>query len=406
MLYLIKLAVRNLYRNPRRTFLTALAISISLALLFLVETIGEGEGAGALDATIRLQTGHIQVRTKSYEEEKRSLKWEDLLRDPEILIQQIETLPQVVAAAPQLWGNAILSIRDETVNIQIVGIEPDNVVQSAIRESMVAGQFITKDDRNGIIIGQKLARDLNLKVADTVELSVSTSEGTPDIATFTIRGIFDTGASNYDEVTVFMPLSKAQAIVKAEGHASAIVVMLKDREQADQVIALLQSSNFKIMHWRELNKITLQAVELSDAFMFFINIIILAMGVTIVMNTLVMSVFERTREIGILTSIGMKGRQIIQMLLVEAGMIGLVGLILGNILGLLFSWYFVTKGLYVGDVGVSEGMIYTDTIYARFNILDLINLSILSLIVTLLGSLYPALLAASLEPVRALHSDQ
>ena len=405
MFHFFKIAYRNLFRHRRRTFLTALAVAITLGLLIMIEAIGEGEGAGALDATIRLQTGHVQIREESYEEEKRSLKWEDLIKDPQNIIAQVEALEPIRIVTPQLWGNATMVIDEETVNVQIVGIDPPNRFYDAIREAMVDGDYIQPDDREEILVGQKLAKDLELKVGDEVALTISTSDGIPDTSNFVIRGLFNTGASNYDEVTVFMPLEKAQSIIHAEDRVSSIVIMLDDREHADMVVNALHTSNYKVLEWREMNKLILQAQELSDAFMIWINVIILAMAVTIVVNTLVMAVFERTREIGVLSSIGMRAHQIMLVFLIEAGFLGLLGMIVGNMFGLLFSWYFVTKGLYVGDVGVSGGMIYSDILYARFNIPDIIELSILAFLITLIGALYPAILAARMEPMQALHSD-
>jgi len=405
MFHFFKIAYLNLGRNHRRTILTALAIAITLGLLILIETISEGEGAGALDATIKLQTGHVQIREESYEEEKRSLKWEYLIKDPQTIIAKVETLELVRIATPQLWGNATMVIDDETVNVQIIGIDPPNKFYDAIRDAMVNGAYIQPDDREGILMGQKLAKDLGLKVGDEVNLTISTSDGIPDTSNFTIRGLFNTGASNYDEVTVFMPLVKAQSVVRAEDRVSAIIIMLDDREHADIVVNALSTSDYKVLEWREMNKLTLQAQALSDAFMIYVNIIVMAMGVTIVINTLVMAVFERTREIGVLLSIGMKAYQIMVIFLIEASLLGLIGMVIGNIFGILFSWYFVTKGLYIGDVGVTGGMIYTDILYARFNIPDIINLSILSFVITLIGALYPAVLAARMEPIQALHSD-
>lgn len=405
MFHFFKIAYRNLFRNRRRTFLTALAIAITLGLLIVVEAIGEGEGAGALDATIRLQTGHVQIRKESYEEEKRSLKWEDLIKEPQNIIAQVETLEPVRIVTPQLWGNATMAIDEETINVQIVGIDPPNEFYDAIRDALVDGNYIQPNDREGILMGQKLAKDLKLKVGDEVALTISTSDGIPDTSNFIIRGLFNTGASNYDEVTVFMPLAKAQSVIRAQDRVSSIIIMLDDREHAGLIVDALRTSDYKVVEWREMNKLTLQAQELSDAFMVWINIIVMAMAVTIVVNTLLMAVFERTREIGVLSSIGMKAHQIMLIFLLEAGLLGLLGMIAGNIFGLLFSWYFVTKGLYVGDVGVSGGMIYSDILYARFNIPDIVNLTILSFIITLIGALYPAVLAARLEPTEALHSD-
>ena len=404
MRHLFKIAYRDLLRNRRRSILTALAIALSLGLLILTSGFSTGETVGALNATIRLQTGHLQVREESYEEEKLSLKWEDLLKNPRRLIEDIQSIQGVRDAAPQLWASGIIPMQDESVNVQIIGIDPQSTVQDPIRESLVAGEFLSSKDRNSVLIGQKLARDLGLNVGDEINLTTSTSNGHPEAARFTIRGLYNTGASGYDETTVFMPFNKAQTITRAEDHASVILVVLYNREQAETVATQIHAPGAKILTWRELNKLLLQAEQMSDAYMAFINIIILAMGATVIVNTLLMSVFERTREIGVLASIGMKSGQILSMFLVEASLLGIVGIMLGNIIGALVTLYFVKEGLYVGDMGVT-GMIYTDTLYASFSTADMVSLSIATIIITLIAGLYPAWMAARLEPTAALRAD-
>ena len=397
-----KLAFRNLGRNKSRSLLSALAVSIGMALLLLMVSVLEGEMSGALQNTIRLQSGHLQIRPASYEENKISLKWEDLIENPEQLVEKLKSLPQITVATPRLTASAILTVGDESKGVQLLGIEPDSAANQPFRDGMLSGEFINADDREGILIGNTLSEKLNLKVNDKVNLLVTTSNGDVNEQLFTIRGIFTTRTPGYDESTVFMPLVKAQAITATENHASTIFVLLQNSDQADAVAKALQSNNYKILTWRDQNQFVVQFEDYANAFFIVIYLIVLGITATVVTNTLVMAVFERTREIGILSAIGMKGWDIMAQFLAEAALLATGGVIGGLIIGGAAVAYFTVYGIYIGDYGLT-GVLFEDHIYAHLTLANTINLAVVTYIITLIASLYPARLAARLEPVEALH---
>ena len=402
MLQAFKLAYRNVGRNKTRSLLSSLAVGIGMALLLLMVSVLEGEMTGALQNTIRLQSGHLQIRPTSYEENKISLKWEDLIAEPEQVAEQIKSLPQVTVATPRLNASAILTLSDESKGVQILGIEPDSAANQPFRDGMLAGEFIKADDREGILIGNILADKLQLKVNDKVNLLVTTSNGDVSEQSFTIRGIFTTRTPGYDESTIFMPIAKAQAITATEHHASTIFVLLQNSEDAEAVAQALQSNNYKILTWREQNQFIVQFEDYANAFFIILYLIVLGITATVVTNTLVMAVFERTREIGILTAIGMKGRDIMAQFLAEAALLATGGVIGGLIIGGAVVAYFTVYGIYIGDYGIT-GVLFEDRIYAHLTLGNTINLAIVTYIITLVASLYPARLAARMEPVEALH---
>jgi ABC-type lipoprotein release transport system permease subunit len=402
MFQAFKLAYRNVGRNKTRSLLSALAVGVGMALLLLMASVLEGEMQGALQNTIRLQSGHLQVRPASYEEGKISLKWEDLIENPDQVAAQIKSLPQVTVATPRLIASTILTVGDESKGVQILGIDPDSAANQPFREGMISGEFIQTDDREGILVGNVLADKLGLKVNDKVNLLVTTSNGDVNEQLFTIRGIFTTRTPSYDENTIFMPLAKAQAITATENHASTIFVNLQDLNQADAVAQALQGNDYQILTWRDQNAFITQFEDYANAFFIILYLIVLGITATVVTNTLVMAVFERTREIGILSAIGMKGRGIMAQFLAEAALLATGGVIGGLIIGGAAVAYFTIYGIYIGDYGIS-GVLFEDHIYAHLTLQNTINLTILTYIITLIASLYPARLAARMEPVEALH---
>jgi len=405
MIQLIKMAYRDLGRNRRRSFFSSLALGMGLALLLLMAAVVDGEMRGAMESTIRLQSGHLQVEANSYDENKTSLAWEDLIENPDQVVAKISSLSPVTVATPRLFASGIVATGDETVGVRIIGIDPPSAANTPFRDGLVSGEFLTADDREGLLIGQPLAEKLALKAGDQVNLLVNTSNGDVDQQLFTVRGIYSTRTPAFDDGTIFLPLAKAQAITQTENHASTIFVLLNDREQTDAVAAALQSSTYKIVTWTQANELLIQTEQFANSYMYLLYLIILAITATVIINTLVMSVFERTREIGIMAAIGMKGGRIMTMFFAESSMLAVGGILMGLALGALLVYYATVYGFYIGNMGIT-GMMLGETIYAHLTLSDTIVLTVLTFVVTLLAALYPALLAARLEPVDALRGGE
>ena len=400
-----KLAYRNLGRHGRRTVLSGLALAMGTALLMFIAAFFQGEMRSAMESTLRLSSGHLQVRDADYDPDKLSVAWEYLVENPEQLSAQIEALDQVDVATPRLFASGIITAQNDSIGVQIMGIDPSSSANDPFR-NLVSGEFLTADDREGILIGYPLAQSLGLHVGDQLNLLVNTADGTVDEQLFTVRGIYTTGTTAYDKGIVFLPLAKAQAFSGAGDHASMIFVLLKDREQAEYVAKAIPSQNYQVETWRELNSLLVLVNDFSNAYLTVINLIILGVTVTVIINTLLMSVFERTREIGILSAIGMKGRQIVAMFLAEASLLALGGVSVGSLIGWALSAYFGKVGIYFGDLGLSTDMLLEDRIYTYLTLESAINLIITAFVITLIASLYPARMASRMEPVEALHSAQ
>ncbi len=357
---------------------------------------------GALQNSIQLQSGDLQIRAASYDENKVSLDWKDLVASPDQVIAQLKALPQVVVATPQLFASGILTLGQNSRGVQVIGIDPNSAANQIFRKGLIAGDFLTADDREGILIGKPLADKFGLKPGGQISLLVNTSNGDVSEQLFTVRGIYSTNTSSYDLSTVFMPLAKAQTITGAQDHASTIFVLLQNRDQADAVAAALKSPAYQILTWRQANELIIQTEDFANAFLYVFYLIILGITATVVTNTLIMAVFERTREIGVLSAIGMKGRRIMAQFLAEGGLIAVIGVIGGLILGAIVVAYFARFGINIASAKVT-GILMGDTIYASLTLQDTITLTIVTFVVTILASLYPAVMAAQMEPVEALH---
>jgi ABC-type lipoprotein release transport system permease subunit len=400
------IALRDLMRNRRRTLLTLIAVALGLALLMVMNGLIRGVIGDSLQNSIRYQTGHVQIRKDSYEVERLSLKWQDLLENPQTLAAQAEAMSEVDYAAPVLWINGILNTADDSVGVQVYGIDVTSPVHQPFRESTTTGDFLAPDDRSGILIGQRLARSLGVGVGEKVALDIVNADSEPEEGIFTIRGVFATGFPFYDENSVFLPLAKAQAFASTGERASAVIIMLHDQNQADKVAAALAGPGLKTLTWEDLNAVMLTAVQTGFAFYYILDLIVMLVVAVIIANTLLMAVFERIREIGILAALGMRAGQIRLMFLLEAAILGLAGIPAGVGLGSVGVAYLSRVGLDIGEAAAVTGgaMALGTKMYARFVPGLFAGLAAATLLVILLASLYPAWYASRLEPVEALHA--
>jgi ABC-type lipoprotein release transport system permease subunit len=270
----------------------------------------------------------------------------------------------------------------------------------------VAGEFLSADDRSGILLGRRLADSMGLQPGSNVNLTVLDADGQPQDQIYTVRGLFSSGAVSYDEGSVFMPLAKAQAVTNTAGRASAVTILLQNEEDAPTVAAALAAPGITALTWRELNQVFLQTMETGLRFYLILDFIVMLVVAVVIANTLLMAVFERVREMGILAALGMKGRQIMGMFLLEAATLGIIGIVVGVVLGSAIVIYMSTNGIYMGEdvAGSVENIALGATMYTRLVPTTIANLSLATLIIILLASLYPAWFAARLEPVKALHT--
>lgn len=401
-----KMAYRNLGRHRRRSLLSGLALALGTTLLMFIAAFFTGEMRSSMETTLRLNTGHIQVQDADYDPDKLSVALEYLIENPDQSAAQIGSLDPVLESTPRLTASGIVSVRDESAGVQIMGIVPESEANDPYRDGIVAGEFITADDREGILIGLPLAESLNLKAGDSIHLLINTSDGDVDEQQFIVRGIFTTGTSAWDKGIVFLPLAKAQTFARAENHASMIFVLLKDRELADEVAAAIQGEGIKVKTWTEMNELLVMVEDFSNAYLAVINLIVLGVTATVIVNTLLMSVFERTREIGVLSAIGMKGRQVIALFLAEAFLLAVSGVGVGSLAGWALSAYFAKVGVYFGDLGIGNDMLLEDRIYTSLTLDSAISLIVTAFLITIFASLYPARMASRMEPVEALRGAQ
>ncbi len=400
------IAYRNLVRNGRRTVLTGLAVALGLVVVFAMSSLIDGMIKTMLADSIRMTTGHLQIRNSSYEVDKASLLAENLLRDSAAWAAQAEALPEVQSAAPVLWSGGLLSTPRESTGIQILGIDTEDAFHQPIREGIVAGEYLQNDARGEMLVGKMLADQMEIRVGQRVSLAASDANGNGQEGVFTVVGLVDTGYPSVDQHRVILPLAQAQAFAGVGDRFSSLILMLRDEDDTTAVAAALAGPDRQFFTWRELNNLILETVETGVFFYYILYAIVFLAVAVLIANTLLMSVFARAREIGILGSLGMNRGQIMQLFLIEGALIALLGILMGWILGLGLVAYMTYVGIAfpAETVAMVEGFVMGTTIYGGFAWGEFTILSLMLLVIVVLVSLYPAWLAARMEPVEALHA--
>ena len=400
------MAYRDLVRNGRRSALTALAVALGLVVVMAFSSLLDGMLESMLADNIRFSTGHLQIRNESYDAGKSSLLSQDLLEDGQAWAIQAESLSEVQSAAPVLWTGGLLSTSQESVGIQIVGINPDDAYHAPIKEGIVAGDYLNSDDRGRVLVGKHLADQMDITVGQRVSVAATDANGANQEGIFTVAGLVDTGFPSIDQHRIILPMAQAQAFSGVGDRFSSLILMLQDQEDTAAAAAKFQGPDTQVVTWQDLNKLILESVENGMIFYYVLyGIVFLAVAVLIA-NTLLMSVFARAREIGILASLGMRRGQIMLLFFLEGTLLALFGIAVGWVLGLGVVSYmtFVGFSIPAETASMVEGFAFGTTMKGGFALDQFVILSFALLAVVSLVSLYPAGYAARLEPVEALHS--
>jgi ABC-type lipoprotein release transport system permease subunit len=400
------MAYRDLLRNGRRSVLTAVAVALGLVVVFAFSSLIDGMLETMVADNIRLSSGHLQIRNESYDTSTASLKSQDLLEKGDDWAAQAESLAGVQSAAPVLWSGGLLSTSGESIGIQIIGIDPEDTFHAPIREGITDGEYLSADDRGQILVGKILADQMGFTVGQRVSVAASDANGVGQEGIFTVAGLVDTGFPSIDQNRILMPMAQAQAFSGVGDRFSSLILVLGDQEDTALVAAKVQVPDTQIVTWEDLNSLILESVGTGMVFYYVLyGIVFLAVAVLIA-NTLLMSVFARSREIGILASLGMRSRQILGLFFVEGTLLALFGIALGWVLGLGVVAYMTYVGFSIPaeTATMVEGMAFGSTIKGGFALDQFIILSLLLLVIVSLVSLYPAWYASRMEPVEALHA--
>ena len=403
-----KLAWRNMWRNWRRTMIAVVAIVLGLILLLLMDGLIKGSDQAIFGNAVRLYGGNLQVHAPGYRDKASRLPMLPL-DDPEAVVQAARALPDVQAVAQRINTAGIIINRGNSVPVAITAIQPDVEAPISLQaESVSQGRFLLPDDGDAIYIGKALADRLGVSVGDNVTLLGRSKNETMRQHNFTVVGIYDLHTPEAEKGTVFIPLADAQTLYNLRDQVTEVPIFLKQIGSEAAVMTALQNQlpNYEIDSWQTLKGDLTETLKTKLAFTSFFGIVVIVIASIGILNLMLMAVFERTREMGVLAALGMKGRQIMGLFLLEGSLIGVVGAIIGCALAFVLIALMGSAGIDLSKMttGMGEvGVLMSGKLYPVVTIPDLISRAIIVVVIAAIASLYPAWQASRKEPSQALH---
>ena len=403
----LRLAWRNVWRHRRRTLIIVLAMAFGLALMMFYDGLVAGFNQAIYGNAIKVLGGNIQVHAAGY----RSAADQDPLlplADGAAVVKAALADPQVLAATQRINTGGLASSREGAFAVGITGIQPEQELPvNLAAQHVIAGRYLTADDGDVIFIGKGLADAMDVTVGDRITLLGRSNHQQMRQRTMTIAGIYDLGMPDIEKSTVYISLSEAQTLYDLPGQSTEVAIVLKQLGKEPAVIAALRPvlPGYEIESW-ETNFPELQsALGTKGSVMNIFSVVILMIAGIGILNLLLMAVYERTREIGLLGALGLRPRQISLLFILEGTMIGLVGVAVGIVLGLLINGVLRQVGLdYSAFSSVTSYMALAGgRIYPEWGIDKLVGRGLTVAVISALAALIPAREAAQHEPAEALH---
>lgn len=402
----VRIAARSMIRNPRRTALTVSSTAFGLAAFLFLYSFVDGYFAQMVDNSTGYLTGDMQIQHRLLRQE---LEPALVIRDAARLQGELERHPEVAAVAPRVQAQVLVSSPTVSQNVLLIGIDPDKeqsvtFVDRTVRQGTALKHGQDKD----IVLGRKLADKLQARLGEKVVVMTQTAGNALGSAAFRIAGIFETESEAFDNAIGFVTLRAGQSLLELGDNVSAMAIRLRDRDRLEAAAASLSASlsgtDYMTITWRALLPEVSQMIDyvkMNLRLVVGIVFFVVAMGV---MNTLLMSVMERTREFGIMMALGTRPGQIVRLVFYESMVLAAIGIAAGCLLGLALVGYLSVRGIdltvYTKGLQTVPGL--TGIIYPRMQREHVVVPAALLLAVSAVAALYPGLRAARLRPVEAI----
>jgi len=402
----LQIAWRNIWRNPRRTAVILTAVVIGVWSMVFLGALMRGIIKGMINNGINTLTGHIQIHQNRYPDDP---SIDNSIEDPTDITRVLDqVLPAGSRWATRVRVNAIASNARHNGSVTLVGIDPQAEEQmSFIGSAVTLGRYLEAGDNNAILVGRALAKRFETEPGHKLILMTQDRTGRVASKAFRIAGIFQAEMESTEKAYVFVTRRSAQKMLKMGPAISEISILLASSGQATQTAHTLDSQlagrHLAVRSWQEALPLLQAYLELYDSFiLIWFVVVFVAMGFGI-LNTTLMAVFERMREFGLLKALGMRPGRIIRGILTEALITLLIGILMGNILGLASCWALSFQGIDLS--ALAKGVEYAGmsrVIFPQVLPRDLLSANLVVLLLGLLVCLYPAVKAARFLPVEAM----
>jgi putative ABC transport system permease protein len=403
----LKLAWRNIWRHRRRTVIIALAMGLSLGMMMFYDGLMDGFNDAIAGNAVRVLGGNVQVHAAGYREKVDSNPLLPLTDDSAVL-QAALAQPDVIAAGRRIQTGGLVSNSEGAFSLSIIGIEPEaEAPVSLIAEHIVDGRYLDSTDEDSILIGKGLADALLLNIGDRITMVGSDVHKQNRQRTMTVIGIYDIGIPSMEKSALYISLAEAQTLFGLPGQSTEVQITLKKVGTESKVVNSLSAAlpGYEVESWSNNYPELGNAVGRKNIVMDIFSVIIVVIAGIGILNLLMMAIYERTREIGLLGAMGLKPREVAAIFIMEGMLIGFVGVIAGIVMGLGINLSLMQVGMdYSQFAGITDYMaLISGKVYPTLGVSKLGMRVAIMLIVAALAALIPAIYASRREPSDALH---
>lgn len=407
MILYLRLAWRNTWRHRRRTIIIVAAMGLALALMMLYDGFVDGFNNAIYGNAVRVLGGNIQIHAAGYREKIDSNPLLPLT-DGAAVVKTALSNPNVIAATQRIQTGGLASNPEGAFPVSIIGIEPEaEQPVSLIAQHIAAGNWLTSTDQDSVLIGKGLADVMGVKVGDRITVVGSDIHKQNRQRSMTVIGIYDIGIPTIEKAMVYISLGEAQTLYGLPNQSTEVDVTLKKLGGEAAVVASLAPAllGYEVESWDKNYPELATALTQKGAAMNIFSIIIELIAGIGILNLLLMAVYERTREIGLLGAMGLKPRQIAILFILEGTMIGLIGTGVGVVLGTIINGSLGAVGVdFAAFSTITEYMaLISGRVYPSFGLGNILMRAITVLIIATLAAWIPAVEASRREPAEALH---
>ena len=404
--FLAAVAWRNLWRHRRRSLITASAMAIALGLCMSMIALTDGMMGEFSRVLIDQKLGHVQVHHADYLESRAMY---DSLEGAEALLARIDELASTHAATARLYGYALVGGAEKSAGARLVGIDP-NREQTVTNLRMVEGEGFSGEPGE-ILLGRGLAETLEMPVGAEVVVVTQAADGSMGNEIYRVRGIYQTGDAVQDRGGAYLLLPELQSLLVLPDQVHEITVLSKDKETVAAFaseISGVAPEGLDIRPWWEISPQTSEMMGMQDFSIGIILVIVFSVAAFGILNTMLMSVFERTRELGVLKAIGLRPRRMVALIVLESLMLAALSCAIGLVIGGSLDAWLVLEGINMGadmeDMSF-QGAMLDPQIYGMVRAGPVITAVCAVFIVAVLASLWPAMRAARLDPVASIRAE-
>jgi len=405
---LLHLAWRNLWRQKMRTVLTLLSMALASMILVFMLSFQFGVYDTMKGNALKLMDGFAQFQPAGYADDPGI---EKVIAHPQALEQAALKLDGVSAAAPRATGYVILANGDRSYGAAVVGIDPAKEAEvSSLANTVKEGRYLEPGDTDSVVIGATLARNLKIKLGDKLTLIGSGRDGSVAADSLSVVGLFDTGMADIDRQIAEMPLSRFDDTFAMQGAVNTIALVGPTLSATDaalpQLANIAKDNSAVVRDWGQLEPALKQGITLdfSTGILFYVSLVVVV--IFIILNTLLMSVLERTREFGMLLAVGMKPGQAGGMVWIELILLALIGNALGIAIGGGLAFYFQQTGIvFSGMEGVLGQFGLSDKLYPTLSMLSATAGPLAVVISVTLAGIIPFRHILKLNPVDAVGAN-